>query len=314
MILTFPYQNIEEHYDKSKSKTYQPSETVAQLLNINPIKENYTVLLSNESFVINDNINLSMIFGDIINENFRCPNSSAGVAGLIRNTDALVNLNSKYLLINQLYEQKKISEKLFYIAPYYKDNKLLTESKIILGSYPKEFKLNELPYCDLDNTYSKNYFDCRLDEIIIDDFDNTTRIQLYKGKHIVARFEEGNIQQNLLPYSLYPTFKEIFTKKGCEEKGMLFDCSNKPDVIKNFKVSYVFGKYKYIMNTDSLWVDNKFFFRFPKEYDNFVILLSSFSGNFHRIYSMDDQRIYYSGVNKMMMAQQKTMKAKPGFI
>ena len=299
MILTFPYQNIPNHYDNANSLTYNPSDIITQIPNINYGKENYIVMLSDESFTINNNLNLSLKFGAITNENFKCPDSSAGLSGLIRNTEGLFNLENKYLLINQLYEQKKISQKLFYIALYYKNNELLSESKIILGSYPQELKLNELPYCDLDNTYSKNYFDCRLDEIIIEDVDNTTRVQTYKERHIVARFEEGNIQPNQLPYYLYPTFKDIFiTKNGCEEKDGIFDCSKKPEVIKNFKVSYVFGKYKYLMNADSIWSQNKFNFRFPKETgDNFVRLFSSFSGNFHRIYSMDDQRVYYSGIN-----------------
>ena len=228
----------------------------------------------------------------------KCPDSSAGVAGLIRNTEGLQNLENKYLFINQLYEQKKISQKLFYIAPYYKDTEII-ESKLILGSYPKEFNLSQLPYCNLDNTYSKNYLDCRLDEIIIEDGNNITRSQVYKGRHIVARFEEGSIQPNQLPYYLYPTFKEILvTQKGCVESGGFFDCSKKPEVIKNFKVSYVFGGYKYTMNTNSIWLQNKLSFKFPKETsDKYVILFSSFSGNYHRIYSMDDQRVYYAGIN-----------------
>ena len=138
-----------------------------------------------------------------------------------------------------------------------------------------------------------------MDEIIIEDGDNTTREPVYKGRHIVARFEEGSIQPNQLPYYLYPTFQEILvTQKGCIELGGFFDCSEKKDVVKNFKVSYVFGGNKYVMNTNSIWFKNKLFFKFNKETgDNFVIIYSSFSGNFHRIYSMDDQRVYFSGIN-----------------
>lgn len=209
MILTFPYNNVSAHYDKSNSSTYKPLDIIAQMPNINAGQEDYKVMISDEHFTINNNLNLSLKFGAIINENFKCPDSSAGVSGLIRNTEGFLNLDNRYLLINQLYEQKKISQKLFYIAPYYKDTQLLSESKLILGSYPKELNLRELPYCNLDNTYSKNYLDCRLDEIIIEDGDNTTREPVYKGRHIVARFEEGSIQPNQLPYYLYPTFKEI---------------------------------------------------------------------------------------------------------
>ena len=52
------------------------------------------------------------------------------------------------------------------------------------------------------------------------------------------------------------------------------------------------------MNTNSIWLQNKLSFKFPKETsDKYVILFSSFSGNYHRIYSMDDQRVYYAGIN-----------------
>lgn len=298
MIIAFPYQNLPAHYEKANSSTYKSLDITAQFPNINAAQEDYKVMISEEKFTINNNLNVDLKFGSIIIENFKCPDSSAGVAGLIRNTEGLQNLENKYLFINQLYEQKKISQKLFYIAPYYKDTEII-ESKLILGSYPKEFNLSQLPYCNLDNTYSKNYLDCRLDEIIIEDGNNITRSQVYKGRHIVARFEEGSIQPNQLPYYLYPTFKEILvTQKGCVESGGFFDCSKKPEVIKNFKVSYVFGGYKYTMNTNSIWLQNKLSFKFPKETsDKYVILFSSFSGNYHRIYSMDDQRVYYAGIN-----------------
>ena len=282
MILTFPYQNNSNHYDNTNSSTYYLSNIVFQLPNIIHGKENYTVMLSNEYFTINNNLNISLKFGVIINKNLKFPNLFAGVFGLIRGTEGFLNLENKYLLMNQLYQQNKISEKLFYMSPCCENNILLSESKIILGSYPSELKLNELPYCDLDNTYSKNYFDCRLDEIIIDDLNNSTRIELYKGRHIVARFEEGNIQHNQLPYFLYPKFKEIFvTQKGCEEINGLFDCSKNPEVIQNFKVSYVFGKYKYLMNTDSKWNKNKFFLNFRKK---IMILLFYYLALFQAIF------------------------------
>ena len=155
MIIAFPYYNLPDHYDKENSPTYKPLGINAQFPNINAAQPDYKVMISEEHFTINNNLNLELKFGAIINENFKCPNTSAGVAGLIRNTDGLENLENTYLFINQLYDQNKISQKLFYIAPYYKDTKLLSESKLIIGSYPQEFNLDDLPYCNLDDTYRK---------------------------------------------------------------------------------------------------------------------------------------------------------------
>ena len=270
---------------------------------IRPGEEDYKVRISNEIFLINDNLNLNLTFGAIAKEDFKCPETSAGVCGLIRGTNGFKNLEDKYLLINQLYDLKIISKKLFYISPYYKDNTLLSESKIIIGSYPEEFNLNGLPYCDLDDTYSSNYFDCRLNGIIIEDSDSTiTRHISIKDKHYIARFEEGSIQANNLPDYLYPVFEDIFiNKKGCKLVDNFFDCSEVPDAMQNFTLSYVFGKYKYVFNTASLWVNNKFFFKFPNDKNNTILVFSTFSGNYHRIYSMDDKKIYFSGYNNQIV-------------
>ena len=150
-----------------------------------------------------------------------------------------------------------------------------------------------------------------MDEIIIEDGKNIISSKAYKKRHIVARFEESNIQPNQLPYYLFPTFQEILvTQKGCVELDGFFDCSEKKEIVKNFKVSYVFGGNKYVMNTNSIWFKNKLFFKFNKENgDNFVIIYSSFSGNFHRIYSMDDQRVYFSGINNNIVKLDDNSKA-----
>ena len=67
-----------------------------------------------------------------------------------------------------------------------------------------------------------------MDEITIEDGNNITRSQVYKGRHIVARFEESSIKPNQLPYYLYPTFQEILvTQKGCVQLNGFFDCSEK---------------------------------------------------------------------------------------
>ena len=301
MILAFPYQSNNNHYNPSNSATYNSTGIIAQMPSIRPGEEDYKPLISKELFSISDKLKLNLTFGVLTKEDFDCPPTAAGVSGLIRGTKGFTNLTNKLLLINQLYDQKIISKRLFYLAPYYKDNNLLSESNLMIGSHPQELNVNELPYCDLDDTYNENYFDCRLDGVIIDDSDNAVSRHIkIKDKHIIARFEEGGIQMNILPNYLYSDFKEILVnKKGCKEINSTFDCSGVSEAVKNFKISYVFGKYKYTFNTASIWNNNKFFFKFDynKDEENIIIVFSTFSGNFHRIYNMDDKRIYFSGFN-----------------
>ena len=301
MILAFPYQSNNNHYNPSNSATYYSTGKNAQMPSIRPGEEDYKPLISKELFSISDNLKLNLTFGVITKEDFQCPPTAAGVSGLIRGTNGFKNLENKLLLINQLYDQKIISKRLFYLAPYYKDNNLLSELNLMIGSHPQELNVNELPYCDLDDTHNENHFDCRLDGVIIDDSDNAVSRHIkIKDKHIIARFEEGGIQMNILPNYLYSDFKEILVnKKGCKEINSTFDCSGVSEAVKNFKISYVFGKYKYTFNTASIWNNNKFFFKFDynKDEENIIIVFSTFSGNFHRIYNMDDKRIYFSGFN-----------------
>ena len=50
--------------------TYKPLDIIAQMPNINAGQEDYKVMISDEHFTINNNLNLSLKFGAIINENF----------------------------------------------------------------------------------------------------------------------------------------------------------------------------------------------------------------------------------------------------
>ena len=71
--------------------------------------------------------------------------------------------------------------------------------------------------------------------------------------------------------------------------------------MKDFKISYVFGKYKYIFNKASIWINKKFYFKFQDIKENAYVAFSTFSGNFHRIYSMEDQKVYFSGISNNIL-------------
>ena len=101
MILAFPYQSNNNHYNPSNSATYNSTGIIAQMPSIRPGEEDYKPLISKELFSISDNLKLNLTFGVLTKEDFDCPPTAAGVSGLIRGTKGFTNLTNKLLLINQ---------------------------------------------------------------------------------------------------------------------------------------------------------------------------------------------------------------------
>ena len=117
MILAFPYQSNNNHYNPSNSATYNSTGIIAQMPSIRPGEEDYKPLISKELFSIIDNLKLNLTFGVLTKEDFDCPSTVAGVSGLIRGTKGFTNLTNKLLLINQLYDQK-LFQKDYFILPH----------------------------------------------------------------------------------------------------------------------------------------------------------------------------------------------------
>ena len=172
----------------------------------------------------------------------------------------------------------------------------------MIGKIPKKFeeKLQKLPFCSFDETKSKNYYDCMISSIIFEDsLVNDKENRTYKIENkIIGRLEEGNIQETVLPLSLFEDFKQYFVdQKNCSLEGYDINCSNQKNVLNNVTVSFIINNYTFKLNNRSTWNNNgRLFFTFND--DDKILLMSSFLGNYHRIYDVDNKKVYFSEVEK----------------
>ena len=238
--------------------------------------------IGEENLIINNN-NQSISIGTT--KEINPPQKIAGVYGLIRGFEGVEDLDTNYVYLNQLKNLNLISKKIFYIAPYYKNNELLQKSKIMIGKIPTEFdkKLKELPFCSFNESKSKNYYDCIISSITFEDTSNNDKDKKAYNiqKKIIGRFEEGNIQETHLPISFLEDFKKYFVEeKNCSFENNEINCSNQKDVLKNVNVSLIINNYKFILNNKSTWNSNgALFFKFTQD-ENMALLMSSFLGNY----------------------------------
>ena len=85
------------------------------------------------------------------------------------------NLKDNNIFLNQLIEKQLISKKIFYIEPYFKGNKILSESNIIIGKFPDKFD-KKLPFCILKE--NSKYYDCPISNVSLEIKDNNMNFKL----------------------------------------------------------------------------------------------------------------------------------------
>ena len=293
---TFPYNDQDYRYNKEKSDTYNPQN---QMYSINYENEDYNATIDEENFKF-DNNNITLNFSVVVNEIINMP-ETAGILGLAKGPGLTKNFNNKYLFLNQLAEKNLISNKNIYIEPYYKNHKLLNQSKIIIGEIPNKYdgdNKKKLPSCKLDKE-SKDFYKCNMSGFIVENIkDNTTYYNKTKDEEmILAVMEEGEIKTNSIPYFYYEKyFKEYFIdEKKCTFDDSRIKCTNKLDFIENTNISIILGDYQFILSPESAWDGDKLNFVFSKE--NITRLSSSFLGNYYRIYDINEEKIYFSEVD-----------------
>lgn len=293
---TFPYNDQDYRYNKEKSDTYNPQN---QTYSINYENKDYNATIDEENFNF-DNNNVILNFSVVVNESINMP-ETAGILGLAKGLGLTKNFNNKYLFLNQLAEKNLISNKNIYIEPYYKNHKLLNQSKIIIGEIPNKYdgdNKKKLPSCKLDKE-SKDFYKCNMSGFIVENIkDNTTYYNKTKDEEmILAVMEEGEIKTNSIPYFYYEKyFKEYFIdEKKCTFDDSRIKCTNKLDFIENTNISIILGDYQFILSPESAWDGDKLNFVFSKE--NITRLSSSFLGNYYRIYDINEEKIYFSEVD-----------------
>lgn len=293
---TFPYNNQDYRYNKENSKTYNSQN---QTYSITYENKEYNATIDEENFKFDSN-NVTLNFSVVVNESIKAP-ETAGILGLSKGPGLTKNFNNEYLFLNQLAEKNLISNKNIYIEPYYKNHKLLNQSKIIIGSIPNKYdgdNKNKLPFCELDKE-SKDFYKCNISGFIIENIkDETTYYNKFEDEDkILAVMEEGEIKTNSIPYHYYEkNFKEYFIdEKKCTFDDSRIKCINNLDVIKNTNISIILGDYQFILSPESAWDSDELNFVFSKE--NITRLSSSFLGNYYRIYDINEEKIYFSEVD-----------------
>lgn len=203
-----------------------------------------------------------------------------GILGLYRNG----NNNSKYeTFLNELSNNRYISKKIIYIAPYYKDGKINNKSKIEIGEFPKEIKKEEMHAISLEG---KDSYECKISDVIIGDNHN----KINANESFSAKFEEGQIEPISFPKKLFETFKKFFNNCTNNKDTFSIDCSNKTDIIKNTNINFKIGDKEF--KVGSIWDGEKLKFKFTD--DNSIILTSEFTGYYDRVYDAEENKIYLS--------------------
>ena len=287
ILITFPKKNNTDfRYDKSKG----PFKSNNISSKIKYLENEYEFNIGTDNIVLNGKKNV-FNFGNIKNDNFPDNDKFAGLFGLNWGKMDIQNLKDNNIFLNQLIEKQLISKKIFYIEPYFKGNKILSESNIIIGKFPDKFD-KKLPFCILKE--NSKYYDCPISDVsleIKDNNNNLNKTTYFYGKS--GLIEEEINEQNYLPQSLFDNFKKYFKEKGCTEENSEIKCQNK-DKIKNLKISLKISNYILNLNSESIWNEEKLNFKLSKE--DKIILTNSIIGNFYRIYDIEEKKLYLKEV------------------
>ena len=259
--------------------------------------------ISKDNFKLNGKNEINLDYG-VMNFSTDINEEVDGLCGLLPWSKGFENFNEKNIFLNQLYAQKVISKKIIYISPYYKDEKLLNEAQLMIGKIPDEFekKKNKMPNCSIVNLNELGYFDCNISGIIFEDKEKTKKENKYMlndTERTIGIFIESSIQPISLPNTIFHYFEEYFiTNKQCHLINNKINCNNKPDVINNTNISFILNDYKFTLNSKAFWNNNgELNIEFQRN-DNFGILTSLFTINYHRIYDFEEKKIFFEIDNK----------------
>ena len=238
------------------------------------------------NFTLNDKMNnISISFGSM-EEHPELTSEINGFDGILGLSKKEMNDSfNKETFLSQLIAKKYISKKIVYIGLYYNNTgKLQEKSKIKIGEFPEEFKdvnMHSIPL--IENKDGLGY-DCSISDLIIEDKLNQTK----DNKTYNARIEEGQLEPISIPKSLFEFFKNHFSKK-CTTENYNIICSN--ETIRN-STNIKFKIKDSNFQLGSIWDGKKLNLKFID--GNTIILTSEFTGNYHRIYDGNENKIFFS--------------------
>mgnify|MGYP002626097326 CR=1 FL=1 len=227
--------------------------------------------------------NNDIVFNISVLKNHNLDGQFAGIFGLNRGVDG----NKFDTLIEQLFNKKLISKKLFYIGPYYQEEELKKESKLVIGKIPDSIKkyFDSFSNCSLVS----NSYKCNISEFSFgkpNKKPNSNKRPF--SKDIYINFVEGKIDKTILPVSLIEYFLTNINrskkKNNCNIDGNTINC---PKNIEN--VSFLINKQEFKLS--SIWENKTLYFN--SNINNDTIIMGSELGNFHRIYDIGENRIYF---------------------
>ena len=107
-----------------------------------------------------------------------------------------------------------------------------------------------------------------------------------------AKIEEGQIEPISIPKSLFKKLEAYFKEKNCAIKKNTIDCSNKPDIMNKTNIKFKIDKYDFQF---AIWKNEKFNLKVNDDAnDESIILTSEFTGNYARVYDIDNNKIFFS--------------------
>jgi hypothetical protein len=296
-IIAFPpVENNTNKYNKELG-SFKSSNITSQIVDPNTQDVNLKFNIGQEKIKINK-IENSFNIGIIEDTEFQFSPEIAGYFGLSRGSENIENFNSDKLFLDQLIKKNLISQKIIYISNYYKNNRLLNNSKLMIGKFPEEINGEEvykenLAFCSFEETNSSNFYDCSISKFFIDDY----VIELDDSDYIIGRFEEGDLRPNSFPKKLYENFANYFNEiEGCKAENYSIKCTNL-EYTQNVSISIVMNDYKFILTPASAWEnDGTLSFIFNRD-DDICVLTSKFLGNYHRIYDVENNEVFFDLVD-----------------
>ena len=302
IILTFPeLKDNNNRYNKTEGN-FTSKNISSQIIGQTTNTSFFDFVIGEEIFNLSENIkDVYLDVGVIHKTNFTPNNNISGVFGLIRDSDGIENLTNEYVFMNQLLKKNIISKKIFYISNYYNKSGLMNEAKLIIGKFPENFNEENkeaLPSCEFDETYSKNYYDCKISGISIKK--NDLNIMIYEENTktiLIGRFEEFSLQHSSLPKQLFDGFYSYFCDlEKCLNESYTINCANNLELINRINITIVINDYEFILNPKNLWENGKLNLIFDRD-GNLTIFASELIGNYHRIYDIEEKKIYFSAVD-----------------
>ena len=232
--------------------------------------------------------NINTKFNISVTKNKTLDGQFAGIFGLNRG----VYGNKFDTFIDQLYNKKLISNKIFYIGSFYENGKLKNESKLVIGKIPDEIKSNFDKFSNCSLVSSNNSYKCSISKFKF----GKNKIAL--SKIINVNFIEGKKDKTILPLSLIEFFNKSINdliinrhEEDEEDDNDLCNIDGNNIICPNneTKISFYINKKEFKLS--NIWADNTI--SFDSHINNDTIIIGSELAHFDRIYDIGENRIYF---------------------